>query len=401
MILQKQILSKLLKNQEIELLIKVDNSSFGGAAKVLFNTIKSYFEQKQKIITIDDLKSLITTKVAKEKQDVYLTFIDSLDKVESSLTTQELLEQVEENKYIDTLDNLTESYLNQLKNRDISNLQKTINQMQLLSVAASKAITKDIRDTEFNLSELAMTDCFITTMRDYNIPLMGLTIIGGLSGGGKSIFALNQLLYEYEINKNKVSLYSLELPTSQIDLRLYANKNNIELNEAIQDPNIKEKVETWKKEFFEPDRVYINYMRYDIEKLKQAILFDIYRGVKIFIIDYLNLVEYSKGNEEWKQLAEFVKELHTLAMTYGVVIITPTQVEITENSNMELKVTTRGSRELEFSSSTFLLLYRNKEEQDKGMLRLFIPKSRNSQRTTIVLEDEFKYMRFKDTGVAL
>jgi hypothetical protein len=92
-----------------------------------------------------------------------------------------------------------------------------------------------------------------------------------------------------------------------------------------------------------------------------------------------------------------------LTQELACVILTPTQVNIqdTKEKDGELKVTTRGSRELEFSATVFLFIYQSKEEYEEGMARIFTIKARNASKKTYVVKTNFAIMAFEDTGMVL
>lgn len=62
------------------------------------------------------------------------------------------------------------------------------------------------------------------------------------------------------------------------------------------------------------------------------------------------------------------------------------------------KITARGSRELEFSSSQFLHL---EPEPESGGLIMFSKKNRMAECKHLILEKDFKHMRIESTGLAL
>jgi len=185
-------------------------------------------------------------------------------------------------------------------------------------------------------------------------------------------------------------------------MRMYSQATDTSFREILSNPNKKEIIDEWKSNYFNRDnKFYIKHRRYTTEELKQVIKTLIKQGVKLFVIDYLNLVEFENSKEEWKQLANLVKDLHELAVNNGVVIISPTQIELEESKNGRVQAVTRGSRELLYSSSVFLLLYQDKEEAAENVSRVIVQKARNSTKITCMLENDFQHMKFKDLGITL
>ena len=215
---------------------------------------------------------------------------------------------------------------------------------------------------------------------------------------GKSLFSLQQALYSYKETGVKVGVLSLELPLSQLKARMYSIVNDIPYYEAIK-PENKEKILQWQREYFEPNSFFIKAIRYNVEEIRKAIDYMLKKGVKLIIIDYLNLVEADNYKEEWKQLADLAKDLHAKSVEHNIVILTPTQVNLSESKKGEVEATTRGSRELEFSSSLFLLIHQNKEEYKEKVARIIIKKARNAKRLTLMVRTEFEKMKFVDTSI--
>jgi len=239
------------------------------------------------------------------------------------------------------------------------------------------------------------------TAKQTGLALSGLTIIGANSGHGKSVFVLNQALYSYH-QGNIVSIMSLELGESQLLARLFCQENDYLYSNFLKLPFEKQKelIDDFKNSF-DKNRLFINHFRYDVSKIKQAILKDIRRGAKLIVIDYLNLVKLEGSKEEWKMLAGLIKDLHEIATKYGVVILTPTQIDLEEKKDKTIRATTRGTKELEYSASNFFILYSDYEEYKNNMTRLIVQKSRIGRKITCVLETDFAHMKFKDLGIII
>ena len=79
------------------------------------------------------------------------------------------------------------------------------------------------------------------------------------------------------------------------------------------------------------------------------------RQLDVVVLDYIQLVEINSSGDDWRGLSHLAKKLHKLTRTYGVTVITAAQInsEGKEKGTIMPKITARGSRELEFSSSQF------------------------------------------------
>lgn len=60
---------------------------------------------------------------------------------------------------------------------------------------------------DYTPSKIRTIDSCFESMRTHGLKLGGLTIVGGTSGGGKSIFTLQQLMYSYKEDKINTCLF--------------------------------------------------------------------------------------------------------------------------------------------------------------------------------------------------
>jgi replicative DNA helicase len=262
-------------------------------------------------------------------------------------------------------------------------------------------VPSDIKEVEFKNVNLAKVESFLPTLRDNGIDLYGVSVVASPSGHGKSNFVLQQALHTYDVEGKSVGFISLELDESLLLLRMYSQVTNTPFKEIMSNPNKKNIIDNWKIEYFNRDnKFYIKYMRYTVEELLAAVKLLAKEGVKLIVIDYLNLVSFPNG-EEWKHLSNLVKDLHELAINNGLVILSPSQVNIEESKSGNVTAVSRGSKELEFSASVFLVLYANDEEKAEGVSRLIIQKSRNSQKLNLMVKTDFTTMKFKDLGITI
>ena len=399
--LQKAMLHYLIKDNDTFYLNKLDKSYFTKLNQKLFSIIEKYYNKYEVIPTFDELVGVIEEKVKKDKS-LLIELIEQIKNIKPNLTKEQLFYELKQSKLVRELDNIAPELIDALEEKQLDKVEQIINKIQNKFLDIDDKVTKDIKDVEFKPMALATIECFLDSMNSAGFNLAGLAIVGAATGQGKSIFALNQAIYAY--NKGlKVSIMSLELPESQVLLRLYAMTNKENYSDLIKSPKdvLKNKIDKWKNEYFKNGGFFIKHYRYTPTELKKAIINDIKRGVKFFVVDYLNLVEVDSKVEDWRSLSRLAKDLHDIAMQYGVVILSPTQINIEEDKNKKLKVSARGSRELEFSASTMLLIYQNKDEYKEGVARIKVLKSRNSRKFTTIAKTNFGNMLFEDTGVIL
>jgi len=395
---QKIALKKLLIDNDYSLYTHLNKELFSKSYRTIFVMIDKYYDAYSKLPTIDVLVAYIKSNFADDVADILVAILESLSKIKDNTTNDEVIKELNKEKVVRELDNVAEDFLSALKNKQIDKVVKIAENIQVKAMEVNNKMPDDIRETDYKMEGLATLPIFLPTLQKQGIHLAGLSVIGSDSGSGKSLFSLQQALYSYKETGVKVGVLSLELPLSQLKARMYSIVNDIPYYEAIK-PENKEKILQWQKEYFEPDSFFIKAIRYNVEEIRKAIDYMIKKGVKLIIIDYLNLVEADNYKEEWKQLADLAKDLHAKSVEHNIVILTPTQVNLSENKKGEVEATTRGSRELEFSSSLFLLIHQNKEEYKEKVARIIIKKARNAKKLTLMVRTEFEKMKFVDTSI--
>jgi replicative DNA helicase len=369
----------------------------------IFKALRSYVNTFHKIPEVSIFKSKLESKLPDDKKDIYLGFIDGIDSMEVEASPEELIDALRDNYVIDVLDKNIEGLVLAAQSRNIDVVKHLINKISA-DIVTTEKLPEDIASLEYTPSNIKLIDPFLPTMSKYGLKFGGLTLIGGGSGGGKSIFLLQQLMHSYEEGEN-VCLLNLELSLDDTLSRMYSIANNVAFSSVYgnTDPKIIAEIEKWRKDYFSRDnKFYIKNTSFDTSEIETIIRAMQKKEVHVFGVDYLNLVEIDT-EEDWKGLSRMVKTLHRISQELSLVIITPTQVNLVDVKEKDghLKVTTRGSRELEFSATVFLFIYQTKEEYDANTARIFTIKARNADKKTYVVETDFTHMKFKDTGMVL
>jgi len=399
----KLALKSLLTDNNPYLLQHLTENYFTKSYKTIYRLVNQFYDKHNKLPKSEDLIALFETKLPEDKAATFTAIIKSLDKLQTNLSPEEILEGLKEVKALTEVEENLELLINYAENKDVKNLTNLLNNLSnKLQNTFNDFIPTEASEVEFkNISLASVSNC-LPTLSENGVDFYGLSIIGAGSGSGKSILSLQQAIFAYEIEGLNVAFLSLELDESLLLMRMYSQVTNTPFREILSNPNKKEIIDTWKSEYFNRDnKFYIKHRRYTTEELRQVIKTLIKQGVKLFVIDYLNLVEFENNKEEWKQLANLVKDLHELAVNNGVVIISPTQIEIEESKSGRVHAVTRGSKELLYSSSVFLLLYQDKEEAAENVSRVIVQKARNSTKLTCMLENDFQHMKFKDLGITV
>jgi len=401
--IEKVALKELFETKSLDLLSKIKKDYFvRPVPKVIFSALQSYVNTFHKIPDLGIFIAKLKAKLPEGKQEIYTGYLESLKDISERTPHNELIAALEDNHVVTLVDKNIEALVMAGQIRDV-NAIKTIVAKLSENLTSSEKIPEDMQEITYTPANIKLIDPFLPTMRKH-MKLGGLVIIGGASGAGKSNLGLNQILYSYDQGHN-VCLLNLELGRDETISRMYSIANLEPFSSVYgnKDPVVVDKINKWRKSYFDRDnRFYIQTTGYDDIEIENIIKSMAAKGVTVFLIDYLNLVEVS-SEEEWRGLTKLIKKLHRLTQELGIVIMTPTQVNMsdTKEEDGELKVTTRGSKELEFSATVFLFIYQTQEEKEEHTARIFTLKARNAEKKTYIVEPRFRTMSYLDTGMVL
>jgi replicative DNA helicase len=398
--IQKIAIKQLLIDKDTYLLNQLNSSYFTKSYKTIYKVIEEYYDNKNKLPTKIDLISLFENKLSESRAETFKAIIKSLDKINTNMSAEEILKELKKHKLLVEVESKLEDLVKAGENKDVNKLMCTINDLNnKVNNIENDYVPELVQNIEFKNVNLAKVESFLPTLRDNGIDLYGVSIVASPSGHGKSNFVLQQALHTYAVEGKSVGFISLELDNSLLLLRMYSQATNTPFKEIMSNPNKKTIIDEWKAEYFNREnRFYIKYRRYTVEELLATVKLLAKEGVKLIVIDYLNLVSFPNG-EEWKHLSNLVKDLHELAINNGLVILSPSQVNIEESKGGNITAVSRGSKELEFSASVFLVLYANNEEKQENVSRLIIQKSRNSKKLNLMVKTDFTTMQFEDLKI--
>jgi replicative DNA helicase len=400
----KVVLQRLFSRGSMELYSGLKVEFFNRKApKVIFKALRSYVDTYHKLPSLELFASKLKAKLPKGTEDIYLGFLDGLSSAEVEASDKEILQTLKDEYLLTVLDTSLEGLVMAANDRNLPMVKNLLSNLES-NLTTTNKLPEDISVAEYSPSKIKLIDPFLDSMRVTGLKLGGLTLIGGTSGGGKSVMLLQQLMYNFE-QGHDVCLLNLELGRDETIARMYAMATKREFAEVYgrTDKATVAEIDAWRSKYFDrANTFYIQNTSFDTQEIENIVRAMVVKGVHIFGVDYLNLVELTT-EEDWKGLSRLVKNLHRLSQELSLVVITPTQVNLTDTKEKdgELKITTRGSRELEFSATVFLFIYQTSDEYEEGMARIFTIKARNGVKKTYIVETDFTRMQFKDTGMVL
>jgi len=293
------------------------------------------------------------------------------------------------------------------KDKDLM-LEKSRELYEIVQASKEKKSVSMGEDIEENLFFL---DSFSPSLNEITTGLSGLTIVGGMSGSGKSFYSIQEVVNQW-LAGNSSLFFSLEMPAALLEVRILSAASGIGLTDLIKSrlngvrrvplsASDQAKEAVWKQKFKEAEhKIFIIDDVYNMSDISANIMsYSVNHDIKLVVIDYINLASSNVKGDAWRGLSDWAKELNRLAVQRGLVILSPSQVTVSENPDGSLGITTRGSSELLNSASLALLLYRNEETRAAGLVALHVTKTRNGEKAVIALADELKVAKFQDVGI--
>lgn len=399
---------KALLDGQVSLVSHLKADYFTKGNVKLYEKILEFFASHKRLPTYTELGSLIQSKAPPTVVPQFLAIISSLqnitDAVDELLVVQELKEAYTIREVDKEIVDLVEA--NKTKDtKEVKRLLNLLNEKVNLGGIKIKSL-EDVKDED-------ETHTLVRTFLDRESEAeffggghTGLTIYSAESGGGKSIALGQTALNNYKDGKN-VFFISLELSRKVMYNRLISAESGVDfsiINDRRQTPEQQKLMDDAHKALFDPNNknkfLIIDDDITDGELINLISVESQINGIDVFVIDYLQLVEPDGFGDEWKSLTKLCKRLHKLTKQYNIAIISASQVneEGTEKGSILPKISSRGSKEVKFSSSQFIHFAKDRET---GMLNMFQMKNRIAKMKHLILEPEFEHMKMNSTGVEL
>jgi replicative DNA helicase len=222
-----------------------------------------------------------------------------------------------------------------------------------------------------------------------------LIIVGGRPSMGKTAFAMNLAQHAAIANEETVAIFSLEMSTQQLVMRLLCSEARVDSN-GVRKGFLKD--QDWHKltsaasrlgeaPIFIDDSMNANVLevRAKARRLKME------HGLSLVIVDYLQLMQGRMGMERREQeISDITRSLKGLAKELEVPVIALSQlnrgVELRQDKRPTL-ADLRESGAIEQDADVIVFIYRdevyNKNTERKGIAELIVAKQRNGPTGTV------------------
>lgn len=399
---------KSLINGQPDIIPHVKLDMFTDKYSRLYKLCLEFFEAHKKLPNYMELQAVIEAKAPINVKGAYQSILSSIDSMEMQVDTSVIANGVREQATLRQVDNDIEALVQASRDREVTKVKQLVNKLNNKINLQGLAVTEfaDAKDSEDSHNIVASFLDDESEDKFLGGGHSGLTIISAVSGGGKSVALLKAAKRNYEKGKN-VEVITLELPKKVMYNRLMANLTGIDFTKINRDNLTAEErmiINNAHDEFFKKDNTnkfkILDEPIDDMQLLNLIAVEAQLNNIEVFIIDYIQLVEISASGDEWRGLSSLAKKLHKLTRTFGITIITASQVNVEGKVKGTImpNITTRGSKELEFSSTQFLHL---DIEPDTQALIMYTKKNRIAEPQHVILEKDFAHMDIICTGLPL
>jgi replicative DNA helicase len=241
-----------------------------------------------------------------------------------------------------------------------------------------------------------------------------LMLIGGESGAGKSLLAMNMAINawkgsnttnssEFIADGANVVYFTIEMPFSPFRQRLDACLAGISLNNLKNGKMTQEEEDAFQKSINFQKRYPKKFYIVDIPRgcsvknieAKYLELIDDFIP-QLIVVDYVGIMKSDSDNEsDWVNLGKIAEDLHEFCRTYKIPCISPVQLNRPSRNGPQKADQNRVGRSLMLVQNTNIMLNINtREDEDlKSDLEIIVAKMRDGGKGSFHLYKQFDKMR--------
>lgn len=234
-----------------------------------------------------------------------------------------------------------------------------------------------------------------------------LIIIAGRPGMGKTAFALNIALNAASKYDKSTAVFSLEMSSGQLVQRLLASEARVEssklrsgrlnMDEWVKLAEVAGRLNDYKIYIDDTPAISSLEIRAKCRRLKRE------GNLDLIIVDYLQLMSSTKGDNREQQISEMSRSLKALAKELNVPVIALSQLNRSVEGRTDKRPVPSDLREsgaIEQDADIIIFLYRddfyNKESKYPGIAEVIIAKHRNGPTGTVPLVFIKEFTKFEN-----
>ena len=395
------------------------------ANKIVFKTMLSLFE-KGEPIDATTMVSTLTNQGDISKIGGITYIVELVNSTPTSKNVEHYAKLVKEKATLrkmiaDLSDSLSSAYQGDVSIDDIiAKTEKSILDISNQNTGTGFRNVADILDTHMQMVETrSQTDGVVTGLSTGFVGLDKITtglhednliILAARPAMGKTALALNIAQYIAVTEKKPVAIFSLEMGAESLIERMLAAEGMVE-GYHLKTGNLS--VEEWSRLVHAQGNLYdapifvddtagirISEIRSKARKLAQEM-----GGLGVIIIDYLQLITGSKGENRQQVVSEISRELKILAKDLKVPVIALSQLSRAVEQRQDKRpmlADLRESGSIEQDADIVAFLYRDayyqKEQADSqeanNVTELILEKNRHGSLGTVKLYFHKEYTKF-------
>ena len=392
-----------------------------------FKLIYEYVENEisSGATTIDNM--LILKSVRSKSNTIALSISELLEEQYTTRTISEALLSLVEKQKFKKMTNINERAGIMLSNKEdvfkiIETVQPGLSELQIEGGNKEVEFAQHIDEAiEAIKSRMCGVDSFGITTGYNNLDKFtggwrttDLVVVGGSSSMGKTSLAVSFAVNAAR-NATPSVIFSYEMGVQQLVTRIMSSESSLNSRwlqrGAINDSEYEMLVrvtDNIKEMPLYIDECNNSSLKYLVNSMRQ---YAISKGVKIFVIDYLQLVQHRTKtvNSREQEIAHIARTLKNIAKELDVVVIALSQLNRGVGNREGGRPTMsdlRESGEIEQASDIVLLIYRpeyygiettGEGQSTEGLVELIFAKGRNIGTGTIVMEFQKELTKFKDS----
>lgn len=353
----------------------------------IFNIIKDFTEKRNKIPTVTEIKTYLTTD---EQKAEFKSLVSSFNSIDKNLDRDELYENTErflkEKAVYHTMLSVAE---------DVSKGKvDTSDVLQKFEASCNISLITDLGldvygDIDAIIEDLNTEQRHIPSKwewLDYNLDGgfleqgKALYVFAGETNIGKSIF-LGNIAHNIASQGKNVLLVTLEMSELLYARRICTNAAKIPMKElkfnspVLREVMKKEQGKIFIKEF-PPSTITPNQLKAFVKKFSD-------KGIKLdaIVLDYLNLLHSTVGNNSYERIKNVTEQVRAMSYTFNCPVVSATQLNRQgfDQDNPDL-ATISESIGLAATADVIISIYQNDEDRELNIIRLGMMKNRYGAR---------------------
>jgi len=353
----------------------------------IFNIIKEFSENRNKLPTATEIKSYL---VSNEQKESFKELVKSFSDIDNTLDKDELYDNTEqflkEKAVYHTMLNVAEDVSSGKVDTSVvlDKFEKSCN----INLVTDLGLDF-YGDVDKLIDDLNSVERYVPSKWEWLDNCLGggfleagkaLYVFAGETNIGKSIF-LGNIAHNIAQEGKNVLLVTLEMSELLYARRICTNVTKVPMKELVGNtPAIKQAISEEKGKIFikefPPATITPNQLKGFIKKFQE-------QGIELdaIVLDYLNLMHSTMGNNSYERIKHVTEQVRAMSYLFNCPIISATQLNRAgfDTDNPDL-ATISESIGLAATADVICSIFQNEEDRELGIIRLGMMKNRYGPR---------------------